>query len=251
MAFKNDYSEANSNIFDGPMALTKERDACGVGFVANALKGGEFGTHKVVQQGLSALTCMEHRGGCGGDSISGDGAGIMTQIPWKLFKDYRSEDCPHPGVGMFFLPRDESRRNAVKKVMESICKVNEMEFLGWREVPVDPSVLGPLAYAARPSVWQLFVKEPKRLENDDDKSRDGFERALYLLRRRFPVELEKAGLVWDDDDGEIYVASFSSLTIVYKGMVQSAVLSQFYKDLTNPDYTSKFAIYHRPSTTRT
>lgn len=307
MAFQN--SEEDSNIFDGPLALTKERDACGVGFIANTQSGGksfyfflllslslspfdclqyslslilvmrycskkktqkmlvrsssihktqthshkhaeEFGTHKVIQQGLSALTCMEHRGACGGDSISGDGAGVMTQIPWKMFTEFRSDSFPEPGVGMTFLPRDESRRNAVKDRIQKVCEANELEFLGWREVPTDPSVLGPLARASMPSVWQFFVRSPQRLKNDD-KERDGFERTLYLVRRRFSVELKSAGLKWDDDDGVVYVASFSSRTIVYKGMVQSAVLSQFYKDLTNPDYTSKFIIYHRRFSTNT
>jgi glutamate synthase (ferredoxin) len=193
---------------------------------------------------------MEHRGACGGDSISGDGAGIMTQIPWKLFDEYRSENCPQPGVGMIFLPRDEARRDAVKKRIEAVCIANELDFLGWREVPVNQDVLGPMARATMPSIWQFFVKSPKRLDNDDDE-RDGFERTLYLVRRRFSVELKNAGLEWDDDDGVIYVASFSFRTIVYKGMVQSAVLSQFYKDLTNIDYTSKFVIYHRRFSTNT
>jgi glutamate synthase (ferredoxin) len=243
-------SDKPSNMFDGPLALVKERDACGVGFVANTKSGEEFGTHKVLTQGLSALTCMEHRGGCGGDGVSGDGAGIMTQIPWKILSDFRSDSCPQPGVGMVFLPRDPERREAVKTMMEGVCSTNELEFLGWREVPVDPTVLGQNAKDSMPSVWQFFVKAPQRLAEDDD-SREGFERSLYLVRRRFSVEATKAGLVWDDDDGEIYVASFSSKTIVYKGMVQSAVLSMFYKDLVDPDYTTKFVIYHRRFSTNT
>lgn len=249
MAFKLEDGQ-KSNMFDGPLALTKERDACGVGFIANTKSGDEFGTHKVLQQGLHALGCMEHRGACGGDSISGDGAGIMTQIPWKLLSDYMSESCPQPGVGMIFLPRDESRRDAVKQVIEDVCRNNELEFLGWREVPVDNEVLGPLAKAAAPSIWQFFVKAPVRLDNDDE-SRDGFERTLYLVRRRFEVERQSRGLSWDDDDDEVYVASFSSRTIVYKGMVQSCVLPQFYKDLISPDFTTKFVIYHRRFSTNT
>ncbi|VEU43198.1 unnamed protein product [Pseudo-nitzschia multistriata] len=236
-------------MYDGPLALTKERDACGVGFVANTNE--EFGTHKVVQQGLSALTCMEHRGGCGGDSISGDGAGIMTEIPWKLLDEFRSDSCPRPGVGQIFLPRDEKRRDDVKAVIEKVCKDNELGWLGWREVPTDPSVLGPLALASMPSVWQFIVKAPERLSDGDDEARDGFERTLYLVRRRIAVELKKAGLEWDDDDGVVYIPSFSSRTIVYKGMVQSEVLSQFYLDLQNPDYTSRFCIYHRRFSTNT
>eukprot|EP00559_Dactyliosolen_fragilissimus_P004754 CAMPEP_0184863826 /NCGR_PEP_ID=MMETSP0580-20130426/12672_1 /TAXON_ID=1118495 /ORGANISM="Dactyliosolen fragilissimus" /LENGTH=1692 /DNA_ID=CAMNT_0027362387 /DNA_START=217 /DNA_END=5295 /DNA_ORIENTATION=+ len=249
MAFKLEEGET-SNMFDGPRALVKERDACGVGFIANTKSGEEFGTHKVLQQGLVALDCMEHRGACGGDGISGDGAGIMTEIPWKLFSEYRSESCPKPGVGMIFLPRDEGRRDAVKKVIESVCKSNELEFIGWREVPVDKDVLGPMARDAAPSMWQFFVKAPKRLDNDDE-SRDGFERTLYLVRRRFEVERKLRGLEWNDDDNEVYVASFSSRTIVYKGMVQSCVLPKFYKDLSNTDYTTRFVIYHRRFSTNT
>ena len=174
----------------------------------------------------------------------------MTQIPWKLFDEYRSDECAKPGVGFVFLPRDEKRREAVKEVMKSVCESNELGFIGWREVPVDNETLGPMAKAVVPSMWQFFVKAPERLDNDDE-SRDGFERTLYLVRRRFDVALKEAGLVWEDDDSEVYVASFSSRTIVYKGMVQGCVLPQFYKDLQNPDFTTKFAIYHRRFSTNT
>jgi glutamate synthase (ferredoxin) len=237
-----------SNLFDGPLALTRERDACGVGFIANPRPElGELGSHRVLEEGLAALSCMEHRGACGGDGVSGDGAGVMTQIPWGLFGEYRSESCPRPGVGMVFLPRDPDRRDAVRDMIRDVCEANELGFLGWREVPVDPGVLGDMAREAMPSIWQFFVKAPARLKDDAD--RDGFERTLYLVRRRFGVERRLRGLVWDDD--ESYVASFSSRTIVYKGMVQSAVLPAFYKDLTDPDYTTKFVIYHRRFSTNT
>lgn len=193
---------------------------------------------------------MEHRGACGGDDVSGDGAGIMTQIPWKLFEEYTSDSCSKPGVGFMFLPQEEEKREAVKKVIQQVCEANELGFIGWREVPVDESTLGPMARDVVPSMWQFFVKAPERLEDTDD-ARDGFERTLYLVRRRFDVALKEAGLVWGDDQSETYVASFSSRTIVYKGMVQGCVLPQFYKDLQNPDYTTKFAIYHRRFSTNT
>ena len=194
---------------------------------------------------------MEHRGACGGDGISGDGAGIMTQIPWKLFSDYRSESCPQPGVGMVFLPRDDDRRAQVQDVIERVCAANELEFLGWRQVPVNPDVLGPQAKEAVPAMYQMFVKSPKRLE-DDEETRDGFERTLYLVRRRIAVELKSQNLLKKDDGSEeVYFASFSSSTIVYKGMVQGCILPQYYLDLQDEDYTTKFVIYHRRFSTNT
>merc|ERR1719401_1852391 len=237
-------------MFEGPRPLVKERDACGVGFIANT-KSGEFGSHRVLQQGLHALDCMEHRGACGGDGISGDGAGVMTQIPWQLFSDYRSEECPKPGVGMVFLPRDEARREAVQRVVERVCAANDLVFIGWREAPTDPSVLGPQARVVVPSMWQMFVRAPNRLA-DDEATRDGFERTLYLVRRRIAVELKAEGLLKrEDGSDEVYFASFSSHTIVFKGMVQGCVLQQFYLDLQDPQYTTKFVIYHRRFSTNT
>lgn len=256
-------SEPRTNMFDGPLALVQERDACGVGFITNTQVEG--GSHKIIQQGLAALSCMEHRGACGGDGQSGDGAGIMTQIPWKLFHNFTSSDkCPQPGVGMVFLPQNPERRLAVQQMIEDVCTHNELEFIGWRTVPVDPSVLGESARKAQPYIMQFFVRAPKRLlpldkaegsvngiNSDEDAvaARDGFERTLYLVRRRFGVERVQRGLVWDDD--EVYFASFSSRTIVYKGMVKSEVLPLFYLDLQNADYTSKFVIYHRRFSTNT
>lgn len=195
---------------------------------------------------------MEHRGACGGDGISGDGAGIMTQIPWKLFSEYRSDHCPQPGVGMVFLPQEASRREKVKEVIQRVCEANELHFLGWREVPVDYEVLGPQAKAVAPSMWQLFVRAPSRLKEEDEETRDGFERTLYLVRRRIAVELKAENLLKKEDGSEeVYFASFSSQTIVYKGMVQGCILPQFYKDLQHEDYTTKFVIYHRRFSTNT
>jgi len=258
----------NSNMFDGPTALVKERDACGVGFIANTKHPA---SHKILTQGLSALTCMEHRGACGGDFMSGDGAGIMTQIPWELLVqeensviadlDLQDENAQRPGVGFVFLPQDEDRRKAVQTTIEDVCKANELDFMGWREVPVNPDVLGPLARAASPSMYQFFVQPPARLLSDKDHQekqdmQDGFERTLYLVRRRFGVELENRGLTMaqqDDPESDVdaYVASFSSRTMVHKGMVQSSVLPLFYQDLTNPMFKTQFVLYHRRFSTNT
>ncbi|GMH60430.1 hypothetical protein TrLO_g3821 [Triparma laevis f. longispina] len=239
---------ANNIIFNGPPSQNVERDACGVGFVVNTNSGPSNRSNDVLTKGLAALDCMEHRGACGGDGESGDGAGVMTSIPWELFSSYKSSDCPNPGVGMIFLPQDQEKRDAVKKVIEDVCRQNELTVLGWREVPVDESVLGPAARAAVPSMWQLFVKAPKRLKDDSD--RDGFERTLYLVRRRFDVEIRRQGLVWEGVE-PVYVASFSSRTIVYKGMVQSCVLPKYYLDLQDENFKTQFCIYHRRFSTNT
>ena len=244
----------DSNMFEGPAPLVKERDACGVGFIANTKNAAN---HKILTQGLSALTCMEHRGACGGDFVSGDGAGIMTQIPWDLLKkDFEFDlDVHRPGVGMIFLPQNKERREKVMTVIEDVCKDNELEFVGWREVPVDNSVLGPLADKACPTMYQFMVLPPGRLEEGDDENRDGSERTLYLVRRRFNVELENKGLTLKEDekdsDVDVYVASFSSRTIVYKGMVQGEVLPLFYKDLKDAEYKTQFVLYHRRFSTNT
>ena len=310
----------NNHQEEIPYMLTTDRDACGVGFIANPKKPP---SHHILQQGLHALTCMEHRGGCGGDCISGDGAGIMTQIPSTdlLAEYYYQEDNVNGGgvdgtivngddqnknnpqspsrhdrlrgVGMVFLPRNPIRRQAVQTVLENVCRANELEFLGWRKVPVNPNVFGPLARKAMPSIWQFFVQPPIRQQQHDDQEQqqpmiddeeqddwgDDFERTLYLVRRRFSVELENHGLLYpnqeydktvqtkdqegnddddyvnndedDDNDVTVYVASFSSRTIVYKGMVQAEVLSQFYLDLQNPAFTTQFVLYHRRFSTNT
>lgn len=250
MAWK-DLEDQSSNMFDGPMALTKERDACGVGFVAHAQRPA---SNQVLEKGLAALTCMEHRGACGGDLISGDGAGIMTQIPQELLFPQVGIDLDStPGVAMIFLPQNEERRKNVMAVIEDVCRDNELEFVAWRQVPVDWNVLGPLARQAVPSIWQFFVRPPTRILQSDDWQ-DSFERTLYLVRRRFGVELarKKLDIPADERDKiQVYVASFSSRTIVYKGMVQSAVLPLFYLDLQNPDYHTQFVLYHRRFSTNT
>jgi len=206
----------------------------------------------------------------------------MTSIPWDLFPEFVSSDCSRPGVGMIFLPNGSdldtvTRREMIKATIESVCNAHELEVLGWRDVPVDESVLGFNAKRRCPNIQQvslssihsipfhsipffnthppthphthtppfkLFVKAPTKLNNP--AMRDAFERTLYLVRRKFMAEVDPTG-----NDPDIYVASFSSQTIVYKGMTKSEVLPLFYKDLTNPNYKTTFAIYHRRFSTNT
>ncbi len=156
----------------------------------------------MLQEGLHALNCMEHRGACGGDGISGDGAGVMTDIPWGMFTEYYSGHGEKPGVGMIFLPRDETRREQLKTLIKDVCESNDLFFLGWREVPVDVTALGPNARKSVPSIWQFFVKSSTPL-SELEGSQDDFELKLYLVRRRFDVERKLKGLYWEDDDNEV------------------------------------------------
>lgn len=222
----------------GPRWLTEERDACGVGFIAD-VKGN--GSHKLIKQALIGLGCMEHRGGCSADNDSGDGAGVMTGIPRQVlatwFQEKKVEMPPEGelGVAMVFLPQNPQARQEAKNHIDEVVKAANLTILGWRDVPVRPEVLGVQARENQPHIAQLMVTSPEHLS--------GFEldRVLYIARSR-------VGKLLADD---FYICSFSSRTIVYKGMVRSVVLGEFYQDLENPDYISRFAIYHRRFSTNT
>jgi glutamate synthase (ferredoxin) len=231
-------TELKMQPFQGQRWLVEERDACGVGFIA-AQDGGY--SHKLIQQTLTALGCMEHRGGCSADRDSGDGAGIMTGLPQKLFTSwFTNNHIPAPeheawGVGMVFLPQDQGKASEAKKFIEETVAQENLKVLGWREVPVRPKVLGIQARKNQPHIQQIVVVSSDKLVGDD------LERKLYVARSRVGKKLS--------DD--FYICSFSCRTIVYKGMVRSVVLGEFYQDLTNPDYESTFAVYHRRFSTNT
>eukprot|EP00897_Mesotaenium_endlicherianum_P005262 jgi/Mesen1/4764/ME000242S03939 len=223
--------------------ILKEQDACGVGFIAS-LKNEA--SHKVVEQGLTALSCMEHRGGCSADNDSGDGAGLMTGIPWALLSKWLEAqgkpalDAASTGVGMVFLPRNPELAAAAKAVVNSVCEKEHLEVLGWRPVPVDEAVVGKVATNTLPTIEQLLVKVPAGMDGDD------IERELFLVRKL--VEKAVAGEAWGE---ELYFCSLSRRTIVYKGMLRSEVVGRFYLDLKNPEFVSPFAIYHRRYSTNT
>jgi len=227
------------------MPLVGERDACGVGFLADT-KGRN--NHDIIARALHALSCMEHRGGCGGDRVSGDGAGVMTAVPWGLFEADGSlggKPADSMGVAMAFLPQQPEAAQQAQHLLETQAALKGFEVVGWREVPQAKESLGPLARDALPTIRQAFLHHPTL-------RRDDLERALYKLRRSTQADLlEHAKENPDCPVGETYFASLSSRTIVYKGMVQSAVLGRFYGDLTDERYTTNFAIYHRRFSTNT
>ena len=224
--------------FQGQRWLVEERDACGVGFIA--YQDGRA-SHKIIEQALVGLGCMEHRGGCSADCDSGDGAGVMTAIPHGLFKswfDERGIDVPAAesyGVGMVFLPQDEAEQAEGKSFIQEVVTGEGLTVLGWRKVPVNPEVLGVQAREYQPHIEQVLVTSVEGLTGDD------LDRRLYIARSRVGKKLS--------DD--FYICSFSCRTIVYKGMVRSEILGQFYRDLSDPNYETTFAVYHRRFSTNT
>ena len=221
-----------------PQAVAGEKDACGVGFLAQ-LQGHP--SHWVLKQALRGLGCMEHRGGCGGDSDSGDGAGVLCEIPWTYLRAIWPEAADAKGLGMMFLPTDAERRQQARKFFEAEAVALGLQFGGWREVPVDAAVLGPLARETAPVVEQWLVK--------GDAEGDAFEALLLRLRRRVGARAREA---WGFQGSlDFYVASLSSRTVVYKGMVRSEVLARYYADLRDPRFEVSFAVYHRRFSTNT
>ena len=215
-----------------------EHDNCGIGAVVN-IKG--IKTHRTVENALKIVENLEHRAGKDAEGKTGDGVGILLQISHKFFsKTCRSLGIflgseRDYGVGMFFFPQDELKRNQAKKMFEIIVEKEGMEFLGWRMVPTMPEVLGQKAVECMPCIMQAFIKRPAHLERGLD-----FDRRLYVVRR-----------VFEQSTDNTYVASLSSRTIVYKGMFLVGQLRTFFKDLQNGDYESAIATVHSRFSTNT
>ncbi len=215
-----------------------EHDNCGIGAVVN-IKGRK--SHSTVADALKIVENLEHRAGKDAEGKTGDGVGILLQISHRFFtkvceplgiflgseRDY--------GVGMFFFPQDELKRNQAKKIFEVIVKKEGMDFLGWRETPVRPEVLGSRAAACMPYIMQGFIRRPKKTERGMD-----FDRRLYVVRR-----------VFEQSSDDTYVASLSSRTIAYKGMFLVGQLRPFFEDLKDKDYESAIALVHSRFSTNT
>ncbi|QHG17723.1 glutamate synthase large subunit [Nostoc sp. ATCC 53789] len=228
------------DTYQGQKWLVEERDACGVGFIAHRQN---HTSHEIVEKALAALTCLEHRGGCSADQDSGDGAGVLTAIPWDLFQQdfaQRGKEFPSTNniaVGMIFLPQDQEAAQKARAAVEQVATEEKLIVLGWRVVPVQSDLLGVQARENQPQIEQVLLASV-------DKSGDELERQVYITRRRISK-------IATNISEEFYICSLSNRTIVYKGMVRSAVLGEFYQDLKNPAYKSAFAVYHRRFSTNT
>ncbi len=220
----------------------RERDACGTGFVARA-SGAR--SHEVVAMALEAVARVAHRGAASTDN-SGDGAGLLTQIPHRLFfRDaYRLGLRLQPGrpfgVGVFFLPQAADALAHATRLIESVLARDGIPFLGWRDVPVNPAALGPTARASCPVIRQAFVGPPAAVADDET-----WERKLYLARRAMERRAEEAGLPG------FYVCSLSCRTIVYKALLTGTQLPAFYTDFRYPEYESAIAVFHQRYSTNT
>ncbi|TCD47670.1 glutamate synthase large subunit [Chlorobium sp. N1] len=224
-----------------------EHDACGVGFVAH-IKGVR--SHDIVEQGLQINENLKHRGACGCEKNTGDGAGILLQVPDKFLRrvcQERNIDLPAEGrygVGMLFLPPDISQRRAIEDICRLMIEAEGQRCLGFRKVPTDNSTIGATARSEEPVVKQLFVGW-----GEDVSSELEFERKLYVIRRRITKRVKyTAGLL---GSSYFYISSMSSRTIVYKGMLLPEQVGEFYPELHDPDMESAIAMVHSRFSTNT
>ena len=215
-----------------------EHDNCGIGAIVN-IDGAP--THQTVEDALKIVENLEHRAGKDAEGKTGDGVGIMLQISHKFFSKAAAElgialGGPRDyGVGMFFLPEKEHERRQTMRMFETICRKEGLPFLGWRQAPVYPEVLGSKAVECMPAIYQCFVGRPEGVRKGLE-----FDRRLYVARRLF-----------EQGNEHTYVASLSSRTIVYKGMFLVHELRKFYGDLQDADYESAIGMVHSRFSTNT
>lgn len=222
----------------------QEHEACGIGMIANI--NGEK-SHAIVQNAINILCNLEHRGGQSSDTSTGDGAGILTQIPHRFFlKQCEKEGIILPeagkyGIGMIFMPQDYELRMKTKEIIKQIVEEEGQECLGWRPVPVNDSFVGKVALKTKPVIRQVFIAASENLGD-----RMALERKLYVIRKR--IEMVMGG---NEDFKDVYFSSLSAGTIVYKGMLIPEQLDSFYIDLNHPEFKSALALVHSRFSTNT
>ena len=216
----------NSNI--------KEKSSCGVGFIAS--RKNEY-SHNNLKKALHALSCVEHRGACNADLISSDGAGIMADIPFKLFGYEKGEVA----VATIFAPHDAHRRRKALRVFEDTFQFYGLKVLEYRTVPVDPTVLGEIAKESMPFILHAIIKRPEYCRTDSS-----FDKLLFNAKQMTRTKEKAEGIV-----REFFFASLSARTIVYKALTKADTLQKFYLDLQNPEFTTRFALFHRRFSTNT
>jgi glutamate synthase domain-containing protein 2/glutamate synthase domain-containing protein 1/glutamate synthase domain-containing protein 3 len=224
-----------------------EHDSCGVGFVVN-LNGVK--SHLIINQGLEVLSNLAHRGACGCDPETGDGAGILVQIPDEFFRrkcgdvGFKLPPFGEYGVGMVFLPQDADNRKSLENLLEKVVIKEGLSFLGWRTVPVNNKAIGRLAQESEPIIRQLFVG----IGGSACRNNKDLDRKLYVIQKLAESESENQKLSGIQN---FYIASFSTGTVVYKGLLTAEQIPAYYVDLVNPLFKSALALVHSRFSTNT
>ena len=223
-----------------------DKDSCGVGFIAD-IKGTK--SHKIVEDALTILVNLEHRGAVGADPRAGDGAGILVQIPHKFFVKQAAElgfELPDPGqygVGVLFMPHDAEWRQEIMGIYAEEIAREGMRLIGWRDVPTDNATLGETVKPTEPVHRQVFIARPKKMKSEDE-----FERRLYILRKSI------SGIVYNRRErrnSDYYPVSISCRTLIYKGMFLADQVGAYYPDLNDEDFESALALVHQRFSTNT
>ena len=223
----------------------QERDSCGIGFVAN-IKGQK--SHDIIVKGIQVLINLTHRGACGCDPETGDGAGVLIQIPHKFFvrecakRGFTLPAAGEYGVGMTFLPVERHDRLQCEGILERIVTEEGLTVLGWRDTPINGAAIGREARNSQPYIQQIFVGRGKGMNEDQ------LERKLYLVRKRAENEVAKSDL---PEKSFFYMPSFSCRTIVYKGLLLAPQIANFYPELSDPDVISALCLVHQRFSTNT
>ncbi len=223
-----------------------EHDSCGVGFIAN-IHGKK--SHRIIKQGLEILTNLTHRGATGYDPKLGDGAGLLMQISDSFFRteaknlDLNLPDNGHYGIGMFFLPQSKEKRAECESLISNIIKEEGQYKIGWRDVPVNNKDIARASREVEPVIKQIIIGRNKSCSLQDD-----FERKLFVIRKRIEIEVNKLNI---DDPAKFYIASMSSRTIVYKGMLLASEVGVYFKDLLDKQMQSSLALVHQRFSTNT
>ena len=226
-----------------------EHDACGIGFVAQ--KSGER-SHRVLELALTALCNHAHRGAVAADGKSGDGAGVLTQLPYEIIARHLTRQGITPperdrlAVGMIFLPRtNPDHRERSRQILNETVQEYGLDVLGWRDVPADGDALGQWAQNLRPYIEQIIVARPAGSAASGSAASAEFERKLYLVRKRATQR------AWAESITNFYIASLSAKTIVYKGLFVAPQLPNFYPDLRDPEFKTAIAVFHQRYSTNT
>ncbi len=227
---------------------SQEHDSCGVGFVVH-VKGQR--SHAIVRQALQVLINLQHRGACGCEANTGDGAGILVQMPDRFLRKVAGATLPPAGeygAGLLFLPRDPDDAAVLRRLVERIVVEEGQTVLGWRDVPTDDRRVGASAVAVEPSFRQLFVGRSAAIGGPDARAR--FERKLYVIRRRIENAVSDLG-VSETSKSSFYIVSLSANTLIYKGMLTAGQIDDMFPDLADPDLESALALVHQRFSTNT